>query len=614
MEIYLKSKIRKSVYCILKIPKIVKFLRLYGIRALLSPRDFIRLMNRHYSHTLVHKYLYIEPELAEEIEAEVENFHKKPLISIIVPVYNVDPRWLALAVQSVRNQWYKNWELCIADDCSTNDRTVAFLKSIEADPKIKIKYLKKNLNIAGASNGALKLAKGEYVGLLDNDDELAPDALFEVVNAINKTGAEFIYSDEDNMQMEGKFIQPHFKADYSPDMFLSQNYICHFAVIKKKIVDKVKGFTSGLDGAQDYDLFLKVLEHTEKIFHIQKILYHWRAIPGSTAEKFSEKSYAHDAGKRAIEKAVNRRELDAVVVNGKYPGTYRVKYNVRDNPLVSIIIPFKDKPKLLKMCVTSILNKSTYQNFEIVGVNNGSTKKKTFECMRTLAKKDDRIRFFDYDVPFNYSKINNYAVNNYAKGKHILLLNNDIEIITPSWLEAMLEFSQRKDVGAVGGKLYYPDNLVQHAGLVAGIGGTAGHSHKFIKRENPGYYHRNHIVHNVSAVTGACLMVKKKVYEGGGGLDEDNLKISFNDVDFCFRLREQGYLNVFTPYCEAYHHESVSRGYEVTTAKKTRAAAEALYLQERHSEMLQAGDPYYNPNLTLDREDFTLKGRVFNCD
>jgi len=569
-------------------------LKTQGIKALLNKVNKVESLSED---RIENTYTYIEPKYSTEVEQTINEFKKKPLISIIMPVYNVDPKWLELAIESIESQWYENWELCIVDDKSTNQKTLNYLKKIK-NKKIKIKFLKNNLNISGASNEALTLTGGDYVALMDNDDELTPDALYEVVKAINDFGAEFIYSDEDKLEMNGTFSEPHFKPDFAPDMFLSQNYLSHLGVIKKELIDKVNGFTIGLEGAQDYDLYLKVLEHTNKISHISKVLYHWRKIPGSTAAEFSEKSYAQDAGVKSLENAFNRRNISAKAINGKYPGTYRVKYEILDNPLVSIIIPFKDKPELLTICIESILDKSTYKNFEVIGISNNSQEKETFDEMKRLELLDSRIKFYEYNVPFNYSDINNYAVNTYAKGKQILLLNNDIEIITPDWIESMLEHSQRDEVGVVGAKLYYPNDTIQHAGVIIGIGGVAGHSHKNFSKHD--------VIQNLSAVTAACLMVKKRIYEEVIGLNEDNLKIAFNDVDFCLRIREKGYLNIYTPYSEAYHHESISRGKEDSSEKIRRFNFEVKYMKTRHQDILEKGDPYYHRNLTLNREDFSL--------
>jgi glycosyltransferase involved in cell wall biosynthesis len=551
-------------------------------------------------------YQYQEPKKSKDIEKEIKSFKKKPLISIIMPVYNVDIKWLDLAIKSIEKQWYENWELCIADDASTKEETKEYLKKIK-NPKIKIKFLEKNQGISGASNEALKLAKGEYIVLMDNDDEISPDALYEVVKVINEKDAEFIYSDEDKIETDGIYTEPHFKPDFSPDMFLSQNYISHLAVIRKDLVEKVGGWEIGVEGSQDYDLYLKVLENTDKIYHIPKVLYHWRKVPGSTAANFNDKSYAWEAGRVALENALKRRGIKGKAKKGLLPGTYKIEYEIKGEPLVSIIIPFKDKPELLKSCVESILENTTYKNYEIIGISNNSKEEKIFEMMEYLQKKDKRIRFYEYNIPFNYSKINNYAVKNYARGEHIVFMNNDIEIITPRWIEEILMFSQREDVGAVGPKLYYEDDTIQHAGVILGIGGVAGHSHKYMKKDKTGYFARPHIIQNISAVTAALMMVKKKVFEEVEGFDEENLKVAFNDVDLCLKIREKGYLNVYTPYCEAYHHESKSRGTEDTPEKQRRFQKEVIDMKKRWGKLLK-NDPYYNPKLTLEKEDFSLIG------
>ena len=390
-------------------------------------------------------------------------------------------------------------------------------------------------------------------------------------------------------------------------MFLSQNYLSHLGVIKRSLIERVGGWEVGLEGSQDYDLYLKVLEHSDRICHIPKVLYHWRKVPGSTAAEFSGKSYAQDAGRKALESAMKRRSVEATVLDGKYPGTYKVEYRLEHEPLVSIVIPFKDHPDLLKTCIESILDKTSYSNYEIVGISNNSTEKETFRTMERLSARDERVKFHEYNVPFNYSQINNYAVKNRVRGEHIVLMNNDIEIITSGWIEEMLMFSQRDDVGAVGAKLYYPDDTIQHAGVIIGIGGVAGHSHKYLSRKDYGYFLRPHITQNLSAVTAALLMVKKRLYEEVGGLDEENLKIAFNDVDFCLKLTEKGYSNVYTPWVEAYHYESKSRGEEDTPEKRLRFQREVEFMMERWEKVLKNGDPYYNRNLSLKYENFSLK-------
>ena len=543
-------------------------------------------------------YMYIAPTLTDTIQDELTQFTEQPLISIIMPVYNVAPKWLALAIESIESQWYTNWELCMVDDKSTDEETLTYLRNID-NPKIKVKFLEENLNISGASNAALELTSGDYIALMDNDDELTPDALYEVVKAINQ-GAEFIYSDEDKLEMDGSYSDPHFKPDFAPDMFLSQNYLSHLGVIKKSLITQVKGFTLGLEGSQDFDLYLKVLEHTDKIHHITKVLYHWRKIPGSTASEYGEKSYAQEAGKKALENAMQRRGIDASVKNGQTPGTYKVDYPIQGEPLVSIIIPFKDKPELLTVCVESILEKSTYSHFEIIGISNNSEEEATFEEMKRLESLDSRVHFYEYNVPFNYSQINNYAVETYAKGEHILFLNNDIEIIAPTWLEEMLMYSQLPQNGAIGAKLYFPNDTIQHAGLI--LVPKTVHSVILIYQGYPrdyyGYVSRLKCVNNYSALTAACLMIKRSIVDEVAGFDAERLSVAYNDVDLCLRIQEAGYHNVWTPYAEAYHHESISRGHEKSVTDVERREREKWHLKDKHPEIFSKGDPFYNPNLS----------------
>ena len=467
-------------------------------------------------------------------------------------------------------------------------------------------FLEKNLNISGATNAALEIATGDYIALMDNDDEITPDALYEMVKAINEKGAEFIYSDEDFISTEGICSNPHFKPDFSPDLLLSHNYITHFTCFKKELLDKVGLYNSQFDGAQDYDLFLRLTEKTSKIYHIQKVLYHWRMLETSTSANSEAKPEAIERGKVVLQETLKRRGIEGTVQHGNMHHYFRIKYPIKHNPLVSIIIPFKDKPELLDMSINSILEKSTYKNYEIIGISNNSEQKETFDMMTLLEKKDSRVSFYEYNTEFNYADINNHGVNTYAKGEHILLLNNDIEVISPSWIEAMLEQSQRENIGCVGAKLYYPNDTVQHAGVIIGLGGYAGHSHKMYPRDNPGYFNRLNTIQNLSALTAACLMIKKSIYTEINGLDAIKFKVAYNDVDFCLRVREKGYLNIFTPYAEMYHHESISRGYETTPEKIARFQTEKDALLERHKEILTNGDPYYNPNLTHDKEDFSI--------
>lgn len=557
------------------------------------------------------KYKYIELILTNEINKEISSLVKRPLISIIMSVYNIEPKWLDLAIKSIEAQWYENWELCIVDDKSTNQKTIEYLQNIKHS-KIKISFLEKSLNVSGACNEALAIANGEYIALMDNVDEITPDALYEVLKAINITGAEFIYSDEDMIEMNGDFSDPHFKPSFAPDTFLSQNYIGHLGVIKKELIDRVDGFTLGLEGAQNYDLYLKVFEYTNKVHHIQKVLYHRRKIPGSTAAEFSDKSYAQDAGVKALQNAISRRNMDAKVENGKCPGTYKVSYETLSQPLVSIIIPFKDKPELMKMCIGSILEKSTYQNFEIIGISNNSEEKETYDEMKRFEKLDIRIKFYEYNVPFNYSQINNHAVNSFSKGEYVVLLNNDIEIITPSWIEALLEQSQRPEIGAVGAKLYFPDGSIQHAGVVLGKGqwhglgyGVAGHAYSFFnEKEHYDSMHMLNCICNYHAVTAACMMIKKTIFEHVDGFNEVDLSVAFNDVDLCLRIEDLGYRNVYTPYAQLYHHESISRGSDaINDEKQKRYTAEVNYMFEHYLDKI-LDDKHYNKNLSLTSDSY----------
>lgn len=542
-----------------------------------------------------------------KMKAQISRWSFKPKVSVVVPVYNVKPEWLNACIESVRAQLYTNWELCLYDDASTKSATVDCLKGWGGkDPRIKIDFGQRNLHICGATNQAIKLATGEFVALMDNDDELTVDALYEVVKALNENkNLGFIYSDEDKREMDGTLTEPHFKPDFNLDLLLSINYISHLSVIRKDLGDRLGWFRPGFEGSQDYDLYLRVIEQTNHIHHIQKVLYHWRKVPGSTAARYEDKKYVDKASLRALTEYLQRNQIEGSVSKvDTRPPTFRVQRKIINPELVSIIIPFKDKVELLKMCIPSVLEKTTYKKYEILLVSNNSTQPETFEYVRLLTKAHPNIRLLKHDVPFNYSEINNWAVSK-AKGKYVLLMNNDIEVISPEWLTAMVEHIQRPEVGAVGAKLYYPNDTLQHAGVIVGLGGVAGHSHKYFPRANDGYFGRVSTIQDLSACTAACLLVKQEVYQQVGGLDAENLKIAFNDVDFCLRVRAAGHLIVYTPFATLYHHESVSRGQEDTPAKQQRFQKEVLYMKAKYGNAILR-DPYYNPNLSLDREDFSL--------
>ena len=449
------------------------------------------------------------------------------------------------------------------------------------------------------------MATGDYICFLDHDDELTKDALYEFITAINQNSPDVLYSDEGVINRYGRYLSYICKPDYSPDLLFSFNYMTHLLVVKKTLFDNIGGFSTGYDGAQDYDLILRLVEQTEKIIHIPKVLYLWRQIQGSTSIDPESKTYANEKGKNALQKTLERRNINGKVLKTDQLFYYRVKRNVLNRPKVSIIIPFKDKPELLKQCVESILNKTNYQNFTIMGIDNGSHQDETMALMDRLTTLDERICFHKFDIEFNFSKIMNHAVS-LAKGDQLVLMNNDIEILNDDWLESLIEHAEQPEVGAVGAKLFYPDGKIQHAGVIIGIRGFAGHAHRNYPGDSPGYYHRLKSVQNVSAVTGALMMVKRSHYEEVGGLNEKHLAVALNDIDFCLKLRSKGYLNIFTPFCEAIHHESVSRGYEVSPENRARFSNEIIYFKRKWKDLIENGDPFYNPSLTLSKEDYSL--------
>jgi len=549
-------------------------------------------------------------EELERMREECKNFEYRPKISIITPVWNTNEKWLRAAIESVLNQVYDNWELCITDGGSTMPHVKKILKEYaKKDKRIKVKFLPENKGIAGNSNEALKLATGEFVVLLDHDDELALFALYEVVKVLNESrNIDFIYSDEDKIDEKGKRKDPFFKPDWCPHMFLSCNYSIHITVIRKSLIDKVGGFREGYDGSQDYDLFLRVTELIDenRIAHIPKILYHWRTIPSSAASSNEAKPYAYVAAKKALKDAMKRRSIEIEdVVDGLWRGSYRIKYRIKGTPKVSIIIPTKDKVNTLKTCIESILEKTDYKNYEIVIVDNQSEEEKTFKYYDKI-KNSSQIKILEYNMPFNFSAINNYAVSQ-VDSEYILLLNNDTEVISEEWLTAMLEHAEREEVGAVGAKLLFPNGKIQHCGIILGLGRHRVAGHPYYKYpDHNGYFGVVNEIRNYSAVTAACMMLRKAVFEEVGGFDE-NLSVAFNDVDLCLRIREKGYLIVYTPYAKLCRHESLSRGYEDNPEKQTRFLKEVGYIREKWGRVIDKGDPCYNPNLTLEKEDFSIK-------
>ena len=543
----------------------------------------------------------------EAMRAAIGRFDRRPLISIIMPVYNTPERYLRAAIVSVRNQIYPHWELCIADDNSSSREHREILAEYAAiDARIKVVYRTDNGHISHASNSALELATGEFVGFLDHDDVLAREALYEVASVINRhADADMVYSDEDKIDDNGHRSEPFFKPDWCPDSFLSRMYTCHFGVYRRYLVEAVGRLRPGFEGSQDYDLVLRLTERTTRIHHIPKVLYHWRAHPTSMAGDTSTKPYAAIAAERALNEALVRRDEPGVAnALPDRPGTYIVRYQIKSPGLVSVIIPTRDHGEDVDRCLTTFFEKTTYTNFEIVLLDNGSTDPESLAVFERWARKDRRIRIVRYDVPFNFSQIINYAVAQ-SNGQYLLFLNNDTEIITADWIEAMVEQAQRPTIGAVGAMLLYPDGSVQHAGVVIGVGGVAGHSHKYFPGDAPGYFSALKAVNNYSAVTGACLMVRRDVFEKVGGFDE-KFAIAFNDVDFCLKLRQAGYHNVYLPHAKLYHHESKSRGYETTPEKQMRFEREINTMMARWKTDAIA-DPCYSPNLTLAHENFSIR-------
>jgi GT2 family glycosyltransferase/LmbE family N-acetylglucosaminyl deacetylase len=535
----------------------------------------------------------------EEARELLDQMERKPLISIIMPTYNTQTEFLRQAIASVKGQMYPQWELCIADDGSDREETLNFLKGIR-DERIKIRFLSENGGISAASNAALETARGEYVTFLDHDDLLPPHALLKVALTINAhPEADIIYNDEDKIDEYGNHVEPFLKPDWSPDLFLSTNYVCHLLVYRKDLLDSTGGFRSDFDGSQDYDLLLRATEKTGNVYHIPHVLYHWRKTSTSCASDSQAKPEAAQAGIRALQGAMERRNIAAQILPGPFPTTYRVNYSLRGHPRVGVIIPNKDKIDLLSKCIGSLTAKTGYENYEIIIVDNGSREENTRAYYKELEEKHG-VRILSFPHPFNFSAMNNLGAQD-ATGEYLLFLNNDIEIVHGEWMEALLEHSQRKEVGAVGAKLLFPDRKIQHAGVILGVGGVANHAFMGLPDDEPGYFGFPHLIRNVSAVTAACLMMRKEVFEEVGGFDETHLPVAFNDVDLCLRVRRAGYLIVYTPYAKLIHHESSTRGKE--DIYTPRFVQETQYMKKKWGELL-AEDPYYNPNLSLDATDF----------
>lgn len=588
--------------------KAYRYFRQYGLHNFLNRLQAEFTSQKSESNYQVWRAKY-EPNKKELQKQKTTTFEYRPKFSIVIPLYKTPHNYLMELISSIQDQTYNNWELCFSDGSGAHSPLKKILKEyMESDQRIKVFDPEQQMQISENTNHALKEVTGDYIVFADHDDLLAPNALFECVKALNQDRSiEFLYSDEDKVSMDGKeYFSPHFKPDFNLDLLRTNNYICHLCVVKKTILDRVGLLNSEYDGAQDFDFVLRCIETTRNIYHIPKVLYHWRAHKDSTAENPDSKDYAFEAGRKAIAAHYKRVGIDAEVYRGERFGIYRTKYNLKEEPLISIIIANKDHIDDLQKCIYSIESKSSYKNYEYIIVENNSEEEETFAYYKKLEMENPKVKVVYWEgKEFNYSAINNYGVT-FAKGDYLLLLNNDVEIINPDCFKELLGYCMREDVGAVGARLYYEDDTIQHAGVIIGLGGIAGHAFVGTLREDPGYFARIFCAQDLSAVTAACMLVKKSVFEEVGGLEEE-IKVAFNDVDFCLKIRRAGYLIVYNPYAELYHYESKSRGYEDTPEKMERFHNEVMYIKEHWPKILLDGDPYYNPNLTLSAGNYGLK-------
>ena len=592
------------------IQKGLRYLKHFGVKEF-----FVRLSDRLEPEEVPYGPWFAQHRASEEElrGQRARKFADPVTFSIAVPLYKTPERYLREMIASVQAQTYPHWELCLVNGSPEDAQLGRILQEYAAaDPRICVKQLNENAGIAGNTNAALAMATGEYVGLLDHDDLLEPDALFQVMCTLEEARRkkqpllELLYTDEDKISGDGsEYFQPNLKPDFDPDLLRSNNYICHFLVVSRGLLDRAGGFDRQYDGAQDYDFILRCTEQAKGISHIPKVLYHWRTHAQSTADNPISKQYAYDAGARAIEAHLKRVGLTGTVERKKDFGFYRVRYAVEGEPLVSIIIPNKDEKDTLKKCLESIQTKSTYRNFEVIVVENNSKTAEIFDYYKEIDGRNG-VHVVYWDREFNYSAINNFGAA-YAKGEYLICLNNDMEIISADWIEELLGHCQRSGTGIVGARLYYPDDTIQHAGIIIGIGGIAGSVFVGQKRTHTGYMHREALQQDLSAVTAACMMVRRSLFEQLGGFTEQ-LAVAFNDVDFCLRARELGYLVVYDPYAELYHYESKSRGAEDTPEKVRRFQSEIEYMRTRWISVLKNGDPYYNRNLSLKKWNYSLKG------
>lgn len=564
------------------------------------------------------------PEIEEAARQRLHKFGREVKFSILMPLYNTPEKFLRQAIESVIDQTYENWELCLADGSDGEhayveqvcreymDRDKQYLRPRSSlYCRILYKKLEKNEGISGNTNACLSMASGNYIALFDHDDVLHPSVLYEYMKAICEKGADYIYCDEATFKGSGTIddmITLHFKPDYAPDNLRANNYICHFSAFARKLLDGTQLFRSEFDGSQDHDMILRLTSRANCVVHVPKLLYYWRSHEGSVASDINAKSYAIEAARGAVAAHLASQGFKNFEITSTkaFETIFQIKYEILGNPKVSVVIPNRDHLEDLSRCISSIVERSTYDNYEIIVIENNSSRDEVFAYYRKI-QENPAIRVITYEGEFNYSRINNLGVAQ-AKGEYVLLLNNDTAVITPDWIEELLMYAQRSDVGAVGAKLYYEDRTIQHAGVVLGLGAhrTAGHSHYRVSSQNLGYMGRLCYAQNVMAVTGACLMMQKALYEELGGLDE-TFAVALNDVDLCIRAWKAGRVNVFTPFAELYHYESASRGTDLEGTNAERYEKESALFKERWKELLEQGDPYYNPNFSLDRSDFALK-------
>jgi O-antigen biosynthesis protein len=541
--------------------------------------------------------------------SEAEKFSYRPLISIVMPVYNTPLSYLNEAIESVRKQVYNRWELCISDDNSSDPEIRNVLtRWAQEDERIKVHFRESNGHIVANSNSALSLVTGEYVALLDHDDLLSADALFQVVKTLNVDNKpEIIYSDEDKIDRNGKHLDPHFKPDWCPENLLSRNYFGHLVVIKKSLIDVVGGFREGYEGSQDYDLLLRVTERTDRIDHIPLVLYHWRMHAASTAVNEEAKPYAFQSGIRALEDALKRRKIEGSVnLIENLPGFYSVRYKIFRPGKVTVIVPTKNKHDLCEAVLKSVFERTSYHDFEVVMIDNNSDEPAFFDFVKRWEQREpERFRCYRDEGIFNFSRLMNFGAAQ-ARGEYLLLLNNDTEIINGDWMSAMVELCQFESTGAVGAKLLYHNNTIQHAGVIIGLGGIAGHTFVGFDRNAPGYFYFLKCMSNYSAVTAACVMVRKELFDAVGGFDEQ-LAVEFNDVDFCLKLVEIGHRNIYLPHVEVYHYESISRGHPHKTRKSYQQHLKDVALFKERWQKYIDHDPCYSPHLSMIFTDFRLR-------